>query len=264
VAHPAEWRSSHSKISDLRKSRSRSRRSTNHRMNRTLVLATALAAGLAVPSLTAQAATSASSGSSAPAAAAIPQAIPAKVAIIAFEQAVVATNEGQRSMAEVQKKYEPQKTKIDGEAAEVDSLKKQVQGLPATTSDDERARRLRTIDEKEKALNRDAEDAQNAYQGDLQEAYGKVAQKVGAAAVKYAQDNGFTLMLNVGGNQQVPNPVLWFAQPTDITQAVVNAYNTSSGVTAPPPSAPAPAAAHHTTTPSGTGAASHPATTTTH
>ena len=232
-------------------------------MNRTLVLATALAAGLAVPSLTAQAATGATNGSSAPAAAAPkPEAIPAKVAIIAFEQAVVATNEGQRAMADVQKKYEPQKSKIDGEAAEVDSLKKQVQGLPTTTSDDERARRLRTIDEKEKQLNRDAEDAQNAYQGDLQEAYGKVAQKVGAAAVKYAQENGFTLMLNVGGNQQVPNPVLWFAQPTDITQAVVNAYNASSGVAAPPPSAPAPAAHHSSTAPSG--AASHPATSTTH
>ena len=228
-------------------------------MNRSLVLATALAAGLAVPTLTAQAATSAGTGA-APAAnaAALPQAIPAKVAIIAFEQAVVATNEGQRAMADVQKKYEPQKTKIDGEAAEVDSLKKQVQGLPATTTDDERARRLRTIDEKEKQLNRDAEDAQNAYQGDLQEAYGKVAQKVGAAAVKYAQDNGYTLMLNVGGNQQTPNPVLWFNQTTDITQAVVNAYNTSSGVAAPPPAAPTPTA-HHTTTPSG---ASHPATTT--
>ena len=237
-------------------------------MNRTLVLATALAAGLAVPPLTAQAATS-SPASSAPATAAPnvkPEAIPAKVAIIAFEQAVVATNEGQRAMADVQKKYEPQKTKIDGEAAEVDSLKKQLQGMPTTTTDEERARRTRAIDEKEKALNRDAEDATNAYQGDLQEAYGKVAQKVGAAAVKYAQDNGFTLMLNVGGNQQTPNPVLWFAQPTDITQAVVNAYNTSSGVAAPTPSAPAPAAAHRpATTPSGAGAASHPAgTTTTH
>jgi outer membrane protein len=246
--------------SDLRKLRFRSRRSNNHHMNRTLVLATALAAGLAVPPIAAQAATS----SAAPATAAPnvkPEAIPAKVAIIAFEQAVVATNEGQRAMADVQKKFEPQKTKIDSQAAEVDSLKKQVQGLPATTPDDERARRLRTIDEKEKALNRDAEDAQNAYQGDLQEAYGKVAQKVGAAAVKYAQDNGFTLMLNVGGNQQTPNPVLWFSQTTDITQAVVNAYNSSSGVAAPPPSAPA---AHRATPPPAGAATPHPATTTTH
>lgn len=207
-------------------------------MNRTLVLATALAAGLAVPTLAAQA-SPAEKPASAPSAVP-PQAIPAKVAIIAFEQAVVATNEGQRAVADIQKKFEPQKSKIDGEASEVDSLKKQVQALPQTTSDDERASRLKAIDVKEKQLNLDAETAQNSYQSDLQEAYGKVAQKVGAAAVKYAQDNGFTLMLNVGGNQQAPNPVLWFAQPTDITQAVVNAYNASSGIAAPPPSAPAP------------------------
>ncbi|HVG27778.1 MAG TPA: OmpH family outer membrane protein [Acidobacteriaceae bacterium] len=179
--------------------------------------------------------------------------------MIAFEQAVVATNEGQRAVTDVQKKFEPQKSKIDSAAAEVDSLKKQVQALPATTSDEERANRLKAIDTKEKQLNRDAEDAQNAYQGDLQEAIGKVAQKVGAAAVKYAQDSGFTLMLNVGGNQQAPNPVLWFNQSTDITQAVVNAYNASSGVSAPPPSAPAPRRAAPTTpaAPRPSGSATH-------
>jgi outer membrane protein len=219
-------------------------------MNRTLLFATALAAGLAVPTLVAQA--PAAEKPAAPAVA--PQAVPAKIAVIAFEQAVVATNEGQRAVAEVQKKYEPQKSKLDGEGAEVDSLKKQLQALPATTSDEERTNRLKVIDTKEKQLQRDGEDAQNAYQSDLQEAYGKVAQKVGKAAVSYAQANGFTLMLNVGGNQQTPNPVLWFAQETDITQAVINAYNTSSGVTAPPPSAPAP----HRTTP----APAHPGATT--
>ncbi|HEY4010691.1 MAG TPA: OmpH family outer membrane protein [Acidobacteriaceae bacterium] len=227
-------------------------------MNRTLVLATALAAGLAVPSLTAQAATSAANGAAAaPTAPVAPQAIPAKVAIIAFQQVVVATNEGQRAIAEIQKKYQPQKSKIDTEAADVDSLKKQVQALPATTSDDERARRLRSIDEKEKQLNRDAEDAQNSYNTDLQEAFGKVAQKVGATAVKYAQDNGFTMIVNIDANQQAPNPIMWWQPGTDISQAVVNAYNTSSGITAPPPSAPTPAA-HHTTTPSG---ATHTTTT---
>jgi outer membrane protein len=223
-------------------------------MNRTLVFATALAAGLAVPSLAAQAATSPATPAKAPDVK--PQAIPAKVAIISFQQVVVATNEGQRAIADVQKKYEPQKQKIDGETAEVDSLKKQVQSLPANTTDDERARRLRTVDEKEKQLQRDQEDASNAYQGDLQEAFSKVAQKVGTAAVKYAKDNGFTMIVNIEPNQQAPNPVMWWEPGTDISQAVVNAYNTSSGITAPPPSAPAPAA--HRTTPSG--AASHPAT----
>jgi Skp family chaperone for outer membrane proteins len=212
-------------------------RSPKHHMKRTLVFATALAAGLATSTLAAQAPAAAP----APATAAAPQAIPAKVAIIAFEQAVVATNEGQKSVADVQKKYEPKKTAIDSQSAEVDSLKKQLQALPATTSDDERATRLKAIDTKEKALQRDAEDASNAYQADLQEAYGKVAQKVGATAVKYVQDNGFTLLLNVGGGNQQASPVLWFNQSTDITQAVINEYNKVSGIAAPPPSAPAPA-----------------------
>jgi outer membrane protein len=204
-------------------------------MNRTLALATALAAGLATSSAFAQAAAT----PAAPAPAAAPQAIPAKIAVIAFEQVVVATNEGQRAVADIQKKYEPKKNAIDAQAAEVDSLKKQVEALPASTTDEERAKRLRVIDTKEKNLQRDAEDAQTSYQNDLQEAIGKVAQKVGGTAVKYAQDNGFTILLNVGGQQA--NPVLWEAPQTDISQAVVNAYNVASGVAAPPPSAPTPA-----------------------
>jgi len=209
-------------------------------MNRTLVFATALAAGLASSTLTVQAVAQAAAQAAAPAVAPAPQAIPAKVAVIAFEQAVVATNEGQRAVLEIQKKYEPKKAAIDAESAEVDSLKKQNQSLPSTATDEARAKLLRDIDTKEKALQRDADDASQAYQADLQDAYGKVAQKVGATAVKYVQANGFTLLLNVGSQQQA-DPVLWFTQETDITQAVVNEYNKVSGVAAPPPQAPAPA-----------------------
>ncbi len=218
-------------------------------MNRSLPVALALAAAIATPGLVAQAAAPAAhSGAATPASApatapapVTPQALPAKIAIIAFQQAVVGTNEGQRAVAELQKKYEPQKTKIDSEGQEVNSLRQQLQALPANTSDEERANRLKAIDTKEKQLQRDEEDASNAYQGELQEALGRLAQKLGATAVKYAQDNGFTLMLNVGGSQQAPDPVLWALPSTDITQAVVNAYNASSGVAAPPPSAPTPA-----------------------
>jgi outer membrane protein len=217
-----------------------------NRMNRTLVFATALATGLAASSLFAQAPAKAPASShAAPAAAAavVPEAIPAKVAVIAFEQGVVATNEGQRAVAEIQKKYEPKKAAIETQSAEVDSLKKQYQALPATLSDEERAKRLKDIDTKEKALQRDVEDAQNSYNSDVQEAYGKVAQKFGGTAVKYAQDNGFTLLLNIGGQQQLPT-VLWWQQTTDITEAAINAYNVASGIAAPTPSAPTP---HHTT-----------------
>ena len=218
-------------------------------MNRTLVLVSALGAGLMTAAGLAQApaSTAPAPQPAADAAAVAPQAIPAKIALIAFEQAVFATNEGQRVVQDVQDKYKPKKAQIDTLAQEVDSLKKQLQSAPATLSDEERATRLKNIDTKEKQLNRDAEDAQTAYNADLQEAYGKVAAKVSVTLKDYVAKSGFTLLLDVS-NQQ--SNVMWAVPSTDVTQAVVTAYNTSSGVAAPAPSAPSAAAPRpHTTTP---------------
>ena len=221
-------------------------------MNRTFTLLSALSAGMmtaaAPANMIAQAAAAkapAATAQAAPAAAPIPQAIPAKIALISFEQAVFATNEGQRAVQDVQKKYEPKKAQIDTLAQEVDSLKKAMQSAPATLTDEERASRLKVIDTKEKALNRDAEDASQAYNADLQEVYGKVAQKVNATMRQYVEKNGYTLLLDVSSQQ---TPVMWAGNGnTDVTQAVIDAYNASSGISAPAPSAPSAARPRATT-----------------
>jgi Skp family chaperone for outer membrane proteins len=221
-------------------------------MNRTLVLVSALGAGLMTAAGIAQAPASTPPASQPAADVAVaPQAIPAKIALVAFEQAVFATNEGQRATQDVQEKYKPKKTQIDTLAQEVDSLKKQLQSAPATLSDEERATRLKNIDTKEKQLNRDAEDAQTAYNADLQEAYAKVAAKVSVTLKDYVAKNGYTLLLDVS-NQQ--SNVMWAVPSTDVTQALVTAYNASSGVAAPAPSAPSaarprPTTPHPTTAP---------------
>lgn len=229
-------------------------------MNRTLAFVSALGAGLltaaAVSAQTtpapAAAAPAPAASTPAPAAAPAPvqpEAIPAKIALIAFEQSVFATNEGQKAVQEVQKKYEPKKSQIDALAAEVDSLKKQLQSAPASLSDEEKASRVKNIDTREKQLNRDAEDATAAYNADLQEAYSKLAQKVNVTMRKYVADNGYTLLLDVSGGQQNQSPVLWAVPQTDVTEAVINAYNVASGVAAPPPSAPSASRPRPATTP---------------
>jgi Skp family chaperone for outer membrane proteins len=222
-------------------------------MNRNLILLSALGVGMTASAMAQTAApaapaTPAAADPAAGPAAAPPQAIPAKIALISFEQAVFATNEGQRAVQDIQKKYEPKKQAIDSQAQEVDSLKKQLQSAPSTLSDAERAAKLKAIDSKEKALNREAEDAQNSYQADLQEAYGKVAQKVSLSLKKYVTDNGYTILLDIS-NQQTNN-VMWVnpKENIDITEAVVNAYNASSGVAAPAPAAPSATPRPRTTT----------------
>ena len=205
-------------------------------MNRTLTLLTALGAGLvAAPFVSAQApAASAATPATAPAAAPA-QAIPAKVALVNFEQVVLASNEGQTVTLATQKKYEPRKADLEKLAQEVDGMKKSLQAAPATLSDEERASRLRAIDTKEKQLNRDAEDAQTAYNTEWQEALGKVAQKLAVVMRGYAQQNGYTMLLDVSSQS---SNVLWALPSTDISQAVVDAYNKQSGIAAPPPPAP--------------------------
>jgi outer membrane protein len=172
----------------------------------------------------------------------VPQAYPAKIALIAFQQAVIATNEGQRALADVQKKFQPKQAELEDLNSQIDALKKQMQAAPATTTDAERAAKMKTLDSKQKQLDRETEDARTSYQADLQEAYSKVAQKVNQVLLNYVQTNGYTLLLDVGNEQ---SNVMWAAHDpsADITEAVVSAYNTSSGIAPPPPAAPAPAAA---------------------
>lgn len=228
-------------------------------MNRTVALVTALAAAMSSAAGVAQTA-----GSPAPAPAAAPatapapaaahapalQVVPAKIAVIEYEQATAATNEGQRALQALQKKYEPQKTQLQALQTEIESLTKQLQNAPATMTDEEKASRARTIDTKQKQLQRDGDDATSAFNAEMQEALGVVAKKLGPLVMKYVQDNGYTMLLdNTGQPAQGGLSVLW-TQPgtTDISQAVVDAYNASSGVAAPAvPSAPSATRPHPTT-----------------
>jgi outer membrane protein len=215
-------------------------------MKRSLTFVCILASGFGATAL-AQAssapATPAAPMPSAPGAASVPAAAasPAKVAIIQFQQAVGATNEGQRDFAELRKKFEPKQTQLKTESDEIDALKKQLQTQSASLSDSAKADLTRKIDEKTKSLQRAAEDAQNDFQTEMGETYQKLAEKVYQVVQTYAAQAGYTLVLDASAQQ---SPVLWATQGTDISQGVVEAYNQKSGV---PAQAPASAAAPSTT-----------------
>jgi outer membrane protein len=173
---------------------------------------------------------------------------PAKIAIIAFQPAVAQTNEGQKAFADLQKKYHPKQTQLKSLSDEVDRLTKDLQAQGDKLSDAERAARAKTIDDKKKQLERSAEDAQNDFQNEMNELYGSLAQKVYDVLNDYSKQHGYTLVLDIAQQQ---SPVLFASDSTNITKAVIDAYNTKSGVPAPAtpianpastvPSAPKPA-----------------------
>lgn len=155
---------------------------------------------------------------------------PAKVAVINFQAAVGQTNEGQRDFADLQKKYEPKRQQLKSLSDEIDSLTKQLQTQGDSLSDAVRASRAKSIDDKKKELDRSAEDAKNDYQGEVQGLYTNLASKVYDVLASYAQQHGYTLVMDMGPQQGV----VLFANPaTDITKPIVDAYNLKSGVPAP-------------------------------
>ncbi|MDR3792097.1 MAG: OmpH family outer membrane protein [Terracidiphilus sp.] len=197
-------------------------------MKRSLALIATLASGL-VLSASAQTPAAAPAG-------------PAKVAVIAFQVAVAQTNEGQRNFADLQKKFEPRRQQLKALSDELDNLTKQLQTQADKLSPAEQQSRAAAAETKKKQLDRDAEDAQNDFQQQMQEVYNALASKVYDVMQSYAEQQGFTVVLDVSLQQQ---PVLYAAPATNITKAVIDAYNTKSGVPAPPaaaPDAPKPAA----------------------
>jgi Skp family chaperone for outer membrane proteins len=212
-------------------------------MHSKLALFAALAAGLIPVAMIAQAVPAApepaapSSAATAPAPVP-PQAYPAKIALVAFQQAVIATNEGQQALAVVRKKFEPKQAELEALHIKIDALKKEIQAAPASTTDAARAAKMKTLDGDQKQLDSQTEEARTAYQADLQEAYSKVAEKVHKTLLDYVQANGYTMLFDVSNEQ---SSIMWTSQnpSADITIAVVNAYNTASGVAAPAPEAPA-------------------------
>ncbi len=154
-----------------------------------------------------------------------------KIGIIDFQRAVVATNEGQREFDALAKKFDPKQTELKNKNDEVEKLKQQLQTQGDKLNDEARATLVRNIDTKQKALQRELEDAQSEAQRDQNEAFGKVAAKVYKTLERYAQTNGFTLIMNYTEGEQ--NQLLWAVPQVNITKEIVDAYNRESGV-APP------------------------------
>jgi outer membrane protein len=170
---------------------------------------------------------------------------PTKVAIINIQAAIANTNEGQRDLDALQKKFEPKQMELKSLNDEVDGLKKKLAAQEGKVNDDEKNKQAQTIAAKEKTLQRDLEDAQNDYQSQSNEIAQRIGTKLMQSLDSYAKQNGFAVVLDVSSQS---SSVLWAATSVDITKPVIEAYNVVSGV--PAQAAPkAPGASNSVTAP---------------
>ncbi len=176
-----------------------------------------------------------------------------KIGVVNIQQAIAESNEGKKELDALQQKFSPKQAELKGLSDEIDSLKKQYQAQSDKLSDEEKSTRAKTIETKQKSLQRNYEDAQAEFQQAEQDVINRIGAKMLAVLEKYANANGYAVVLDVSNPQT--SPVLWATQGNVITKELVDAYNTESPVSAP---AAKPAGAAGTTKPAGP--AAHPAT----
>ena len=166
---------------------------------------------------------------------------PTKVGVIQIQAALAATKEGQKAAAEMETKMGPRKKDLDGKQAEIKDLQEKLQRGGNTLADNAKEELTRNIDSKTKSYNREIEDAQAELEVEQQKIVSVLGQKMMAVIDKYAQQNGFAVILDVS-NQNTP--VLFAATAVDITKDFIDIYDktvfTQTPTGAPPARTVAP------------------------
>jgi Skp family chaperone for outer membrane proteins len=175
----------------------------------------------------------------------------ARIGIVHIQDAIVSTEEGKKEFEALQQRFSPKQAELKNLNDEVEGLRKQYAAQSDKLSDEEKNTRAKTIDSKQKALQRTYEDAQAEFQQAEQEVAGRIGGKMMKVLAKYAQANGYSIVLDVSNPQT--SPVLWATQGDVITKELVDAYNAENpvagaarpaGAAAAPATRPAAPAAH--------------------
>ena len=174
-------------------------------------------------------------------------AAPNKVGVIQIQSALVSTKDGQKAVADLETRLEPKKTDLQKKQTELRDLQDKLQRGGNAMAEAAKQDLTRLIDQKTKSYNRDMQDAQAEYEEDQRKLLEELGQKMMVVIDKYAQTNGFSVILDVSN----PNtPVLYASNTVDITKDIIDMYDKSSptppasstkSAPAAPKSAPAPA-----------------------
>ncbi len=165
-----------------------------------------------------------------------------KIAVVNTDRVLVETAEGKAADAQLRARFAPREREIEGRRQELEKLQNDLQQKASTLSQAEQQRRALDLQQRQKALDRLAEDAQSDANAAQQETFGKIAKQVQAVVQKYGADNGYHLILD--GAQA---GTLYAGPAADLTKDIIAAYDKAHPAAATPaaakPAAPAAPAA---------------------
>lgn len=191
-------------------------------------LMTALAALLMIPAAWAQAGSSTGAPSG-------------RVAVISLQEAITGTAEGKQASQQLQAQFTPRRNEVQSISKQIQDIQQRLQTGANTLSAEEQARLQRTGAELQRRGQRDEQDLEQDMQDASQDAIDRIGQKMLPIVKKYAQDNGYGVVIDTSAQN---TPVIYKSDQMDITQQIIRLYDVAYPVKA----AAAPPAAHPGTT----------------
>jgi outer membrane protein len=170
----------------------------------------------------------------------LPAQAPNKIAIIHLQNAIIGTKDGQKAAKELEAKFMPKRQEIEKRQQEIAALQQQLRASSNTASEDQKNKLMRDIDTKQKALQRDGEDASAELDQEQQRLFQDIGGKVMAVIDKFASDNGYAVVIDVSAQS---SPILYASTAVDITRQVVETFDKNAPAAGAPAAAPAKPAA---------------------
>ena len=159
-----------------------------------------------------------------------------KLAIVNMNGALIGTRDGQQAVSELTAKQATKAKEFEKQQNEILTLQDQLSKGANTLSEPAKNALYASIARRKNTVQREMEDAQADLQTDEQKILQRLGEKILAVVQRYAHDNGYTMVVDVGANS---SPVLYASSSIDITKEIIELYDKSA--TAPPPSENIPA-----------------------
>jgi outer membrane protein len=166
-----------------------------------------------------------------------PAAAPNKVGVIQIQAAIVQTKDGQAAAADLETRLGPRKKELEKQQNDIKDLQDKLQRGGNTLSQTAKDDLQRQIDSKTKNFNRDVEDAQAEFQTEQQKLINDLGGKLMQVIDKYAQANGFSVILDVSNEN---TPVLYASNTVDITKEIIELYDKQAPTLVSKPATGAP------------------------
>jgi outer membrane protein len=151
---------------------------------------------------------------------------PNKVGVIQIQAAIVSTKDGQAAAADLETRLGPKRKELEKQQSDIKELQDKLQRGGNTMSQSAKDDVQRQIDSRTKSFNRDMEDAQAEFESEQQKLVNDLGGKLMQVIDKYAQQQGFSVILDVSN----PNtPVLYASNTVDITKEIIDLYDKQAG-----------------------------------